>query len=302
MPPGPGTGPRTEPGAIALGLLPPYGHGVASDPAWMSAFAQHADAVGFESLLAVEHVVVPVGYESLYPYSETGRMPLPEDCELPDPLDLLAWLAARTERIRLGTGILVLPEHHPLQLAKRCATIDRLSGGRLFLGVGVGWLREEVAALGIDPSTRGGRTEEAIEALRVIWREDTPSFAGRHYAFGAVRSHPKPLQPTIPILVGGHSPAAARRAGRLGDGFFPLGLSGDLLTERWTQVQQAAADAGRDPATVSLTLGGLLGDGEAITAAIDRGAERVVLSARTADLDKLRPAMDAAIAVVQRLG
>jgi probable F420-dependent oxidoreductase len=274
---------------------------VASDPVWMAAFARHADEVGFESLLAVEHVAVPVGYESRYPYNETGRMPLPEACELPDPLDLLAWLAARTERIRLGTGILVLPEHHPLQLAKRCATIDRLSGGRLFLGVGVGWMREEVAALGIDPDERGTRTDEGIEALRVIWREDEPSFAGRHFAFGPLRSQPKPVQPSIPILVGGHSRAAARRAGRLGDGFFPLGLSGARLDERWAQVQAAAVDAGRDPATVSLTLGGLLGDDAAITEAAERGAERVVLSTRTADLDELRHAMDAAVARVAHL-
>jgi probable F420-dependent oxidoreductase len=287
---------------IALGLLPPYRLDVASDPAWMADFARHADDVGFESLLAVEHVAVPVGYESRYPYSDSGRMPLPEGCELPDPLDLLAWLAARTRRLRLGTGILVLPEHHPLQLAKRCATIDRLSGGRLFLGVGVGWMREEVAALGIDPDERGTRTDEGIEALRVIWREDEPSFAGRHFAFGPVRSQPKPVQDEIPILVGGHSPAAARRAGRLGDGFFPLGLSGELLDRRWAQVQAAAVAAGRDPASVTLTLGGLLGEDAAITDAVERGAERVVLSTRTADLDELRHAMDAAVGVSARLG
>ncbi len=111
-----------------------------------------------------------------------------------------------------------------------------------------------------------------------------------------MRSHPKPVQARIPILVGGHSPAAARRAGRLGDGFFPLGLSGELLDRRWAQVQAAATDADRDPASVSLTLGGLLGDGAAITDAAARGAERVVLSTRTADLDELRHAMDAAVA------
>jgi probable F420-dependent oxidoreductase len=285
---------------IALGLLPPYRLGVAGDPVWMATFARHADEVGFESLLAVEHVAVPVGYESRYPYSDTGRMPLPEDCSLPDPLDLLTWLAARTERLRLGTGILVLPEHHPLQLAKRCATIDRLSGGRLFLGVGVGWMREEVAALGIDPDERGTRTDEGIEALRILWTQPEPSYAGRHFAFGPVRSEPKPVQPTVPILVGGHSPAAARRAGRLGDGFFPLGLSGEPLDRRWAQVQAAAADAGRDPASVTLTLGGLLGDDRAIADAVERGAERVVLSTRTADLDDLRRAMDAAAAFAER--
>ena len=284
--------------SIALGLLPPYRLGVASDPVWMDAFARHADEVGFESILAVEHVAVPVGYASRYPYNDSGRMPLAEDCELPDPLDLLAWLAGRTERIRLGTGILVVPEHHPLQLAKRCATIDRLSGGRLFLGVGVGWMREEVAALGIDPDDRGSRTDEAIDALRVIWQDDEPSFDGKHFQFGPVRSHPKPVQPAIPILVGGHSQAAARRAGERGDGFFPLGLSGAALDERWQQVHQAAEAAGRDPATIGLTMGGLLGDDAAITDAVERGAERVVLSTRSADLDELRRAMDDAVRVV----
>jgi probable F420-dependent oxidoreductase len=281
---------------IALGLLPPYRLGVASDPSWMRALAQHADEVGFESLLAVEHVAVPLGYESRYPYSETGRMPLPDDCELPDPLDLLAWLAGQTSRLRLGTGILVLPEHHPLQLAKRCATIDRLSGGRLFLGVGVGWMREEVEALGIDPDERGSRTDEGIDALRATWRDDEVSFDGEHFRFGPVRSHPKPAQPTIPILVGGHSRAAARRAGERGDGFFPLGLAGDALTERWRQVGEHAEAAGRDPAAIGLTVGGLLGDDTAITDAVDRGAERVVLSTRTADLDELRHLMDTAVA------
>jgi probable F420-dependent oxidoreductase len=281
---------------IKLGLLPPYRLGVASDPVWMDAFSRHADEVGFESLLTVEHVAVPVGYESRYPYNDTGRMPLPEDCELPDPLDLLAWLAARTERIQLGTGILVLPEHHPLQLAKRCATIDRLSGGRLFLGVGVGWMREEVEALGIDPDERGSRTDEAIDALRVIWRYDEPTFDGQHFRFGPVRSHPKPAQATIPILVGGHSKAAARRAGERGDGFFPLGLSGEALDERWAQVRQFAEAAGRDPASIGLTVGGLLDDDEAITTAMATGAERVVLSTRTDDLDDLRHLMDTAVA------
>ena len=281
---------------IKLGVLPPYRLGVASDPVWMGTFARHADEAGFESLLTVEHVAVPVGYESRYPYNETGRMPLPEDCELPDPLDLLAWLAARTERIRLGTGILVLPEHHPLQLAKRCATIDRLSGGRVFLGVGVGWMREEVEAMGIDPDERGSRTDEAIDALRVIWREDEPSFDGTHFRFGRVRSHPKPEQPTIPILVGGHSRAAARRAGERGDGFFPLGLAGEALDARWAEVRAFAAQSGRDPASIGLTMGGLLGDGDAIVHAVDKGAERVVLSTRSGDLDELRDLMDAAVA------
>lgn len=289
---------------MKLGLLPPYRLNVTSDPAWMGAFAAHADEVGFESLLTVEHVVVPVDYESRYPYSDTGRMPLPDDCELPDPLDLLAWIAGRTQRIRLGTGILVLPEHHPLQLAKRVATIDRLSGGRVFLGVGVGWNREELEAVGVDPATRGARTDEGIEALRAVWDQEEVSFSGTYASFERVRSHPKPAQDRVPILVGGHAAAAARRAGRLGDGFFPLGLSGELLDERVAQVAEAARAAGRDPAEVPLTTGGLLGEGTseaAIEEAVRRGAERVVLSTRIDDLDELRRAMDAAVAAASRM-
>ncbi len=288
---------------MKLGLLPPYRTGVTADPEWIGAFAQHADEVGFESLLTVEHVVVQVDYATRYPYSDTGRMPLPDDCDIPDPLELLAWIAARTQRIRLGTGILILPEHHPLQLAKRVATIDRLSGGRVFLGVGVGWMREELEALGIDPATRGSRTDEGIEALRTIWREEEISFAGRHARFERVRSHPKPVQARLPILVGGHSASAARRAGRLGDGFFPLGLAGEALDVRVAQLAEAANEAGRDPAKVPLTMGGLLGhDVEAaLEEAARRGAERVVLSTRTDDLDVLRRDLDAAVAAAARL-
>lgn len=288
---------------LKLGLLPPYRLGIAADPVWMGAFAAHADEAGFESLLTVEHVVVPEGYASTYPYNDTGRMPLPDDCDIPDPLDLLAWIAARTERIRLGTGILVLPEHHPLQLAKRVATIDRLSGGRAFLGVGVGWMREELEAMGVDADTRGAYTDEAIEVLRSVWSDDVVSHRGERFGFRDLRSHPKPLQPHVPILVGGHSPAAARRAGRLGDGFFPLGLTGELLDRRLVQLAEAARDAGRDPALVPLTMGGLLGDGaqDAIAEAARRGAERVVLSTRTDDLDQLRRDMDSAVAVAARV-
>ena len=143
-------------------------------------------------------------------------MPLPDDCDIPDPLDLLAWIAGRTERLRLGTGILVLPEHHPLQLAKRVATIDRLSGGRVFLGVGVGWMREELEALGIDPDDarrahrRGHRGAAGDLAGATRWRRST----GEHFA---LRPRAQPPQagrrPRVPILVGGHS-AGGRPTGR----------------------------------------------------------------------------------------
>ena len=199
--------------AVKFGLLPPYRTGVTADPSWITAFAKAAEASGFESLYVAEHVVVVAGYTSRYPYSDTGRMTLPDDADIPDPLDLLAFVAGATTTLGLGTGILVLPEHHPVQLAKRLATIDRLSNGRLVAGVGVGWLREEIEAMDIDPSTRGARTDECIEAMRVLWRDDEATFHGRFFHFERACSFPKPRNRTIPIHVGGHSRAAAERAG-----------------------------------------------------------------------------------------
>src|SRR5262245_26900997 len=217
--------------AVKFGLLPPYRSGVTADPQWITGFARAAEACGFESMYAAEHVVVPAGYTSRYPYSETGRMTLPDNADFPDPLDLLAFVAGATTTLGLGTGLLVLPEHHPVQLAKRLATLDRLSNGRLVIGVGVGWLREELEAMDIDPSTRGARADEAIEAMRVLWRDDEATFHGQFFDFERACSFPKPGNGTIPIHIGGHSENAARRAGRVGDGFHPLGLDGDLLGE-----------------------------------------------------------------------
>lgn len=275
---------------MKLGVLPPYRTGVTADPEWMARFVRAVEAAGLESIYVVEHVVVPADYETRYPYSSTGRMPLPVDCPIPDPLELLAYLAAITERVVLGTGVLVLPEHNPVILAKRLATIDVLSGGRMRLGIGVGWMREEAEAVGIDPSTRGERTDEMIDAMRVLWRDDEPSFEGRFFSFEQAVSRPRPVQPGgVPIHVGGHSAAAARRAGAKGDGYHPLGLAGDALAERLDQMRAAAREAGRDPDAIEVTLGGLLADVD--EAAVERaraaGADRLVLSTTTADLAEL---------------
>jgi len=282
--------------AVKFALLPPYRTGAVAEPEWISRFAQHAEACGFDAIYTVEHAVVPVGYQSKYPYAPDGRMTLPDHADIPDPLDLLAFIAARTTKLGLGTGLIVLPEHHPVQLAKRLATIDRLSDGRVTIGVGVGWLREELEALNIEPSTRGRRTDECIEALRVLWREDEPTFAGEFFNFTKACSHPKPVQPGgVPIHIGGHSAAAARRAGRLGDGFHPLGLAGDALTERVTQMRAAAEEAGRDPDAIELTLGGLLDqlDDDRLAVMDKAGAVRLVLSTRVTDIDAMCDQMSA---------
>jgi len=287
--------------AIPIALMPPYRANVASDPQWMTRFAQQAEALGFESVYLVEHVVVPTGHAARYPYSADGRMPLPDDCELPDPLELAAFLLARTERLVLATGILVGPHHHPLVLAKRAATLSVLSGDRFRLGLGVGWMREELEATGIDPSTRGRRLDELIAAMRIVWSDDEPTYNGEFFRFANARSHPKPIGGTVPIHIGGHSSAAARRAGRWGAGIQPLGLAGDELAAALDEMSAAAADAGRDPSLLDVTLGAAIStvDPGVVERLAATGATRVLCSARSVDPSEVDRELTAA---AHRLG
>ncbi len=220
-----------------------------------------AEQVGFESVWTVEHVIWPEEYSSEYPYSPTGRLPGDSTSPIPDPLIWLSFAAAHTSTIRLATGILILPQRNPLVLAKSAATLDVLSGGRLALGIGVGWLEEEFEALQVPFAERGARTDEYIAAMRTLWAGDNATFDGRFAGFQNVTSNPKPDRGDIPIVVGGHSKAAARRAGRLGNGFFPGKGSMEEVAELVDVVRQTAADADRDPAAIEITAGhpGLFG-------------------------------------------
>jgi probable F420-dependent oxidoreductase len=224
----------------------------ASGPAAVE-LAQAAEAAGFESLWTVEHVVVPARYESRYPYSPTGKMGSGlEDFPLPDPLIWLAYVASATRTIKLGTAILILPQRNPVVTAKAVATLDHLAGGgRVLLGVGVGWLAEEFATLGVPFEDRGARTDEYVAAMRALWSQERASFRGRFVSFDEVFCRPRPAGGRIPIVVGGDTPAAARRAGRLGDGYFPARGAPVALFD---EMRRAAEAAGRDPADVELTV------------------------------------------------
>ena len=258
--------------------MPTYRSSVVATPEYALGVAAACEELGLESIWAVEHVVVPESYTSLYPYAPDGRMPLTGDDAIPDPLDWLAFVAAGTTTLRLGTAMLILPEHHPVELAKRLATIDTLSRGRLLLGIGVGWMREEAEAVGTRFEDRGARTDEYIAVLRELWREPVASFQGRTIAFDRVKCLPKPVQPGgVPILVGGHSPAAARRAGRAGDGFFPLGVGVDELPALLSLMAAAARDVGRDPAAIELTTNAPR-DRETASRLVDLGVSRFVIS------------------------
>ena len=222
-------------------------------PEGLTHLAQTAEAVGFESLWTVEHVVVPKGYESKYPYSTSGRMPGAEDSPIPDPLIWLAYAAAVTKKVKLATGIIILPQRHPFYIAKEAATLDVLSRGRLVLGIGVGWLAEEFAAMGIAFNSRGERTDESIEAIRKLWSAGACEHRGRHYSWASVESSPKPVQARIPIVIGGHTKGAARRAARLGDGFFPV--RPDRLSECLVELEAECARIGRNPDEIEISTG-----------------------------------------------
>ena len=222
-----------------------------TNPARAVELVQAGEAAGFESAWTVEHTVVPAGYESTYPYSPDGKMAGGIDnFPLPDPLIWMSYVAAATHEIKLATGILILPQHNPVITAKQVATLDHMSGGRVLLGIGVGWLKEEFDAIGASFADRGARTDEYVAAMRTLWSDASPSFDGEFVKFRNAHCQPQPINGTVPVIVGGHSQAAARRAGRLGDGFFPArGASADLIG----LAKQSAEEAGRDPAALEIT-------------------------------------------------
>jgi probable F420-dependent oxidoreductase len=248
-----------------------------ADPDLLTHFAVAAEAAGVESLWTVEHVFVPVGYKSQYPYDKSGKMPLGENTPIPDPVLPLAFAAAKTEKIRLATGVMILPQRHPAYVAKQMATLDVLSKGRAILGVGVGWLKEEFDALGVTFETRAERTREAVAAIRSLWRGNAEAFEGKFFRWGPVAAYPTPVQPRgVPIVVGGHTDIAAKRAARYGDGFFP-GRGSETELARLVDVMRAeCAKVGRDPSEIEITFPLLAQDMDFVRRCRSLGVGRLV--------------------------
>jgi probable F420-dependent oxidoreductase len=277
---------------MKFGIMAPHLMGPVDDGDYAIRFAQLAEELGFESIWVWEHVVLGVECRSSYPYTPSGRPHFGAEVPLADPLIWLAYVASATRSIRLATGILILPQRNPVVLAKAAASLDRLSGGRLLLGTGVGWLREEAEAIGTPFEDRGRRASEWIEVMRCLWREPVSSFHGAYHDFQDMVSLPKPAQRAgVPIIVGGHSRAAARRAGRLGDGFYPMGVDLEQLETLLSEVREAAREAGRDPAAIEITMGGAF-DAESIERHARAGVSRLVLYPPAGDLDALRDALE----------
>jgi probable F420-dependent oxidoreductase len=259
--------------------------------------ARTAEEWGFASVWVHDHV-----FNAAHVYNRIGRKPYYE------PLTLLSYVAACTQRVGLGTSVLVLPYHNPLRLAKTAATLDVLSGGRLILGVGVGGVPQESEAMGSPYAERGAITDEAIAIMKALWTQEDPSFAGKYHRFSDMPFSPKPLQkPHIPVVIGGNSRAAMRRAVRLGNGWHPFAISVETLREGMHSLREYAQQAGRDmaeiPVSVSLPLGNPTPRGEAlgtdakeiiekIQAFASVGVQLLVITGNTGNIAQTLPAMD----------
>lgn len=237
-------------GLHALGI------GAGADRAVIDAVASAADGCGFATLWAGEHVVMVDRSASRYPYSDDGVIGVPAQADWLDPMIALGFAAAASTRIGVATGVLLLPEHNPIVVAKQAASLDRLSGGRLTLGVGVGWSREEFAALGVPFEHRAARTAEYVAAMRTLWRDDVASFDGTFVGFDSIRVNPKPVRDRrIPIVVGGNGDAALRRIAAWGDGWYGFNLAGvDAVRERVDKLERLCAESGRDRAELRLAV------------------------------------------------
>ena len=237
-------------GLHALGI------GAGADRAVIDAVAAGAERGGFATLWSGEHVVMVDRSVSRYPYSDDGQIAIPSTADWIDPLIGLSFAAATTSSIGIATGVLLLPEHNPVVVAKQAATLDSLSAGRLTLGVGIGWSREEFDALGVPFERRGARTKEYVAAMRTLWRNDVALFEGEFVEFDSVRVNPKPTDGrSIPIVLGGNSDVALRRVAAWGDGWYGFNLA-DVAeaAERIAFLGDQCAEHGRDRSELRVTV------------------------------------------------
>ncbi|MEV7429467.1 TIGR03619 family F420-dependent LLM class oxidoreductase [Nocardioides sp. NPDC092400] len=262
---------------IALGVKLPHTGPV--DPSSIPARARALEEAGFDSLWVSDHVVMPMTIGSYYPFAGDGRAPWTGDIPYVEALVALAAAAVATERVRLGTAVLVLPQRNPVLLAKQVASLDALSGGRIELGVGAGWLQEEFAALGSPFEERGKRMEAWLGLLRDLWTGRPAANDGVYPLADGLVQLPAPPHP-VPLLVGGHTKAAFRRAGSLGDGWLAQqavpALDVDHLATEVDAVRAQAEKAGKDPAALRFVL-----------RLVESTGQEAVVASRLADLDAI---------------
>jgi probable F420-dependent oxidoreductase len=247
--------------------------------------AKKAEELGFESFWCAEHPFVPVHTTSRFPGSADGVIP-EEYSHFVDPFVALARASGATTRIKLGTGIVLVPERHPLILAKEVSTLDHFSGGRFLFGIGAGWLREETELMGGDFDHRWTQTRESVLAMKELWTKREASFEGRYYKFPAVRSYPKPAQkPHPPVILGGGAKNVLQRVVAWGDGWLPNRITPDGLRESRATLDRLAKEAGRDPSAITISVHGQPADRDLIRRFLDAGATRVIVRPNTMKTD-----------------
>lgn len=251
----------------------------------VGAMAGKAEALGFESFWCAEHPFIPVRSASRFPGSEDGVIP-ESYSHFVDPFVALARASGTTTRIKLGTGIVLVPERHPLLLAKEVSTLDHFSGGRFLFGIGAGWLREETEIMGGDFDHRWTQTRESVLAMKELWTKPEAEFHGRYYNFPLVRSYPKPAQkPHPPVILGGGAKRVLERVVAWGDGWLPNRTTPDQLRESRATLDRLAKDAGRDPGAITISVHGQPADRDLIRRLLDAGANRVIVRPATVKTD-----------------
>jgi len=264
-------------------------------PAFVAAAGRIAEDRGFHSFFVPEHVLFFGEYASRYPYAENGRIPGDPIGTL-EPFTALTWLAAHTSRIRLGTGICLVPQRNPVYTAKQVADVDFLSGGRLEFGVGIGWLREEFASLGVPWSNRASRTRECIAVMKSLWCEEVSEHHGELWDVGPCLQNPKPVQkPHPPIFFGGESDAALRRVAALGQGWYGFQVGPDVLPGRLARLEALLSEAGRsrDEIRIYISPAAHPKEPEDLAPFADAGVDQLIIPFFARDLDGLERRADA---------
>jgi len=272
--------------------LPVYGPAATREV--LLPFARRMEALGYDSLWASDHIVIPYAIASRYPYSATGDFPLPPATNFLEPLTALALVAGATERIRLGTTVLVLPHRHPVLTAKILATLDHLAPGRVILGAGVGWMREEIEMFGVPYARRGAWSDEAIRVMRACWAGERVEHRGEFWHFPPFASLPRPARGKVPIWIGGHTERALRRVAELGDGWHAAFPSAEKMKAGMQALEAACRRAGREPKSLTISARvGLPAKQEAdallreIRGLAELGVSHVILESRARDLADL---------------
>jgi len=274
-------------GFFAIGI------GASADPELIALIAKTTEQCGFHSLWAPEHVVLLEQYSSKYPYSQDGRLPMPTTkIDILDPYVALTYAAAFTKTIRLGTGISLIPERSPVVTAKEIASLDKLSGGRFDLGVGVGWLAEEFTAVNVPWERRAERTREYLKAMKLLWTEEQPEFKGEFLSFPKVSMYPKPVQkPYPPIIFGGESTPALKRVAEVGNGWFGVNVTVEDAQSKIARIKQYAQAAGRSNVKFSFAVSPGLGlpvEMDQVKQYRDVGADQIIVGALSQDSKSIK--------------